>query len=288
MDLAVAPVPGSTVPPRRMAPRGAAATDLRAQFLERGYLHARGILSPALVRKLGALMRGQLVQQAGRFHAESGIDLMQPAQLQRWLDAQPDPDAWFLGLPRATQHLVRGEYPLEVRMRPEFLQLADETELVALLQMLLGSASLRLNHPTMLRFKVPGMEQAKVPLHQDGPYFPHIRNFATVWIPLCPITEDCGGINVLEGSHRRGPVRHEEAVLWGNYIPHDATTGFTDRHILMEPGDALIFGPHLQHYTHANRSDQVRYSIDSRWFSDDTTTSRQYFDLQTRQVVQMF
>jgi hypothetical protein len=268
--------------------RGNAAADASAQFHAQGYLHARGILSPGLVRMLDTLMREQLALQADRFHATSGIDLMQPAQLQRWLDAQTDPDAWFLGLPRATQHLVRGEYPLEVRMRPEFLQLADETKLVALLQTLLGSPSLRLNHPTMLRFKVPGMEQAKVPLHQDGPYFPHISNFATVWIPLCAITEECGGINVLEGSHRRGLVRHEEAVLWGNYIPHEEAAGFTDRHILMAPGDALIFGPHLQHYTHANRSDQVRYSIDSRWFGDDTATSRQYFDLRTRQVVQMF
>jgi ectoine hydroxylase-related dioxygenase (phytanoyl-CoA dioxygenase family) len=132
------------------------------------------------------------------------------------------------------------------------------------------------------------MEQAKVPLHQDGPYFPHISNFATVWIPLCAITEECGGINVLEGSHRRGPVRHEEAVLWGNTIPHEDAAGYTDRHILMEPGDALIFGPHLQHYTHANTSGQVRTSIDSRWFGDATATTRQYFDLRSRQVVQMF
>ena len=287
MSLAVAPLPRTALSPRRMKP-GAAAADVCALFEEQGYLHVRGILSAGLVRTLGALMREQLIVQAGYFHATSGIDLMQPAQLQQWMAAHADQDAWFLGLPRATQHLVRGEYPLDVRMRPEFLQLADETALVALLQHLLGSEALRLNHPTMLRFKVPGMEQAKVPLHQDGPYFPHIRNFATVWIPLCAITEECGGINVLEGSHRRGPVRHEEAVLWGNTIPHEAATGFTDRHILMEPGDALIFGPHLQHYTHANRSGQVRYSIDSRWFGDATATARQYFDLRTRKVVQMF
>jgi hypothetical protein len=264
------------------------AAETCAQFEEQGYLHARGILSAALVRELGALMQEQFDVQAQGFQATSGIDLMRPAEMQQWLNDRDDRDAWFHGLPRATQHLVRGEYPLEVRMRPEFLKLADETALVALLQQLLGSQALRLNHPPMLRFKVPGMEQAKVPLHQDGPYFPHISNFATVWIPLCAITEECGGINVLEGSHRRGAVKHEEAAIWGNVIPTDAATGFTDRHILMAPGDALIFGPHLQHYTHANTSGQVRTSIDSRWFGDATATTRQYFDLRSRQVVQMF
>ena len=94
---------------------------------------------------------------------------------------------------------------------------------------------------------------------------------------------------MLERSHRLGPLKHEEAVLWGNYLPRDAVgERFVERHILMEPGDALIFGPNLLHSTHPNTSDHVRYSIDSRWFGSHTDSTRQYYDVSTRAVVRAF
>jgi hypothetical protein len=284
MSLATDTLAASRPPPQR-----AGANEARELYLHQGYLHARGILSRALVQSLQSLMLAQFELQAQALRRDTGVDLNSPLQIQHWLQSQGDTDAWFRRLPRATQHLIRGEFPLEVRLRAEFLQLADEDELTDLLRVLLGQRRLRLNHPPMLRFKVPGMTQSKVPLHQDGPYFSHIRSFATVWIPMCAITEECGGVSVLEGSHRGGPVAHDDSALWGNFVPPERAGGpYRHRHILMDAGDALIFGPHLLHYSQDNRAQHVRCSIDSRWFGEDTATSRQYYDLRSRQVVKMF
>ena len=259
------------------------------QFAAQGYLHERGLLSLALVQRLEALMREQLETEADAFRRETGVRLESPGELERFLATRGDRETWFLAQSRATQHLVRGEFPLETRLRAEFLALGDETRLIALLQRLLGDDSLRMHYPPMLRYKVPGVDQAIVPLHQDAPYFPHLPSFVNAWIPLTSITPECGGVSVLEGSHRLGPLKHEEAVLWGNYLPREAVgTRFVERHILMEPGDALIFGPHLLHTSHPNISDHVRYSIDSRWFGSHTDSTRQYYDVATRQVIRAF
>jgi hypothetical protein len=262
---------------------------LRDVYATQGYLHVRGILSPRLVGDLGRLMQDQFEAQAEFLLREIGVDLASPAQLQRFLDSRGDLEAWFETQSRAMQHVLKGEFPLEARLDRTFLRVADERPLTDLLRLLLDDTRLRLHYPPMLRFKVPQMKQAKVPLHQDGPYFPHIQDFVNVWIPFCPISEECGGVNVLAGSHRLGPLSHESSVLWGNYVPRElAGDSCPDRHILMEPGDVLIFGPNLLHYTHDNVSDRVRFSLDSRWFGSATASSRQYYDVDDRAVVRMF
>lgn len=269
--------------------RGVTQTELRERFARQGYLHVPGLLSLRLVDDLSALLSSHYERQAAWFLRKTGVRLDSPAELKSLIDAQADAEAWFLGRSRDIQHLIRGEFPLAVRLLGDFVRLTEEQGLVALLRTLLGTASLRLNYPPMIRFKVPAMSQAEVPLHQDGPYFPHITNFATVWIPMCPITEACGGVNILEGSHRFGPLPHEDGVLWGKRLPRERLKErCIERHIEMLPGDVLIFGPNLVHYSHANTSDRVRCSIDSRWFGSDTATTRQYYDLDAKRVVRMF
>ncbi|MEI8301945.1 MAG: phytanoyl-CoA dioxygenase family protein [Burkholderiales bacterium] len=263
--------------------------DLRERFAREGYLHMPGLLSRGLVDDLSALLNKHYDDQAAWFLNEVGVRLDSPVDLKGLMDEQPDPEAWFLSQSRDIQHLIRGEFPLAVRMLGDFVRLTEEQALIALLRSLLGTTALRLNYPPMIRFKVPAMRQAEVPLHQDGPYFPHISNFATVWIPMCPITETCGGVKILEGSHRFGPLPHEDGVLWGKRLPREhLKERCVERHIEMLPGDVLIFGPNLVHYSHANTSDRVRCSIDSRWFGNETATTRQYYDLDTRRVVRMF
>jgi hypothetical protein len=262
---------------------------LAERLEQQGYLHVPGIVSAATVRRIGTLMSSEFARLAEDFYRHTGARLEDAAELADFLARQGDLDSWFLAQPRDTQHLMRGEYPLEVRQRDELRLLAGEVALTGLLRRLIDSPTLRLHFPPMLRFKVPGVSRSEVPLHQDGPYFPHIHEFATVWIPFCPIDEACGGVNVLEGSHQLGPLRHSQAALWGNFV--DAEAGharFTKRHIEMEPGDALIFGPHLLHYSHPNTSDRVRYSVDSRWFGANTPSSRQYYDVERAELVRAF
>lgn len=273
-------------------PRQTAAPDdatLAARFEAQGYLHVPGIVSAATVRRIGALLYGEFARLAEDFRRHTGARLDDADELADFLARQGDLDAWFLAQPRDMQHLMRGEFPLEVRQRDELLLLAGEAPLTALLRRLIGSPTLRLHFPPMLRFKVPGVSRSEVPLHQDGPYFQHISEFATVWLPFCPIDAACGGVNVLEGSHRLGPQPHGQATLWGNYLDRrDGHARFTDRHIEMEPGDALIFGPHLLHYSHPNTSERVRCSVDSRWFGARTPSSRQYYDVERAELVRAF
>jgi hypothetical protein len=263
---------------------------LQSQYEEEGYLYLPDLLSSSLINRLTNLLYTEFDTQSTAFQQETGARLEDAAGVRAFLDSQPDYEAWFASLGRDMQHLIKGEFPLAVRLRDEFRQLGQQYELADLLRTLLGGSGLRFHYPPMLRFKVPGMSQAQVPLHQDAPYFPHLATFANVWIPLCAITEECGGVNVLAGSHKLGVLEHQQSTLWGAYVARERidSARYPDRHILMKPGDVLIFGPNLLHYTHSNTSSQVRCSIDSRWFNGDTETTRQYYDLDAQEVVKLF
>ncbi len=261
----------------------------REEYETQGYLHVRGILPDNLIERLTGLIYAQFEAQAAIFHAETGVRLADGDSVRSYLEIRRDDAEWFAGLSRSMQHLIKGEFPLEVRLREEFLAITEVERLNGLLTALLGDPGLRMHYPPMLRFKVPGAPQHRVPMHQDAPYFPHLQNFANVWIPFCSITPECGGVNVLPGSHKLGTLPHQETVIWGNYVPQELIGDRLEHiHVLMEPGDVLIFGPHLLHYTHDNTSEQVRCSIDSRWFARTIDTTRQYYDLESRRVVRMF
>jgi len=265
------------------------ADALVEQYEEQGYLHVKGILSDTLVARLADVMYGELAVQSEAFYQETGTRLEDAGAVRQYLEAHAQDTAWFSSLQRSTQHLIKGEFPLEVRLREEFVGVTAERELTDQLRALLGGAGLRMHYPPMLRFKVPNMDQAQVPLHQDAPYFAHLATFANVWIPLCPITPECGGVNVLEGSHKLGALEHSQSVIWGSYVSRESVGDrFPDKHILTELGDVLIFGPHLLHYTHSNTSERIRCSIDSRWFNGETDTTRQYYDVDAREVVKLF
>ena len=186
--------------------------------------------------------------------------------------------------------LLRGQFTQPVRLEQEWLAIAHEEKLGALMRELLGDEALRMHYPPMSRFKYPGQSQANVPLHPDYVYFKNLQsNFINTWIPLCPITEECGGINILEGSHVSGPLEHRPQGIWGSFVDPKSVPGrFPDRHFLMEPGDVLAFGPHMLHYTHPNTSQKVRFSVDCRWFAASTESTKQYFDLTTKSIVKMY
>lgn len=258
------------------------------QFSTDGYLHAANILTPSVVNSIRELMYGELERQKAEFLKIMGFRLDDAEAVKQFLDSQSDLASWFANQNRDLQHLLKGEYPLDFRLHEDFKFLASEKELVGLMQELIGDDSLRFHYPPMLRFKIPKASQALVPLHQDYPYFPHLSYFLNIWIPLCEITDECGGVNVVVGSHEIGRIEHKESALWGKYIDREHVEGYVDKHVTMKLGDALIFGPQLVHYTHANTSSQVRCSIDTRWFAHDVDSSRQYFDVNKKQVIKAF
>ena len=262
---------------------------LRSEYEQVGYLALSGILRAEAMAELSRFVYGQLEEQKGYFRAETGVELDDAAAMRAYvaeIEAQP---GRFERLGRDIQQLIKGEFPLAVRLAEQFLLLADEERLHDVLRTLLKDERLRMHYPPMVRFKLPGEKQASVPLHQDAPYFAHIEQFVNSWIPLCQISEQCGGVDVLPGSHRVGALAHESKELWGNYVAGEEwRRRYPPVHPLIGIGDALLFGPHLLHASHDNSSDRTRCSLDCRWFASTTATTRQYLDLQSKRVVKMF
>jgi hypothetical protein len=177
-------------------PDAGPSEELMQRWMQNGYLHLRGILSRRLIANVELLMRESLALLQDGFLQSTGKRLDHPRTMNRLMDGSADSDAWYETIPRDLQHLVRGEYPLHVRTNPKLMLPASEERLTHLLRALLGTERLRMHYPPMLRFKMPGVEQALVPLHQDAPYFAHLGNFINVWFPLCPVDGECGGVEV--------------------------------------------------------------------------------------------
>src|SRR6516165_9688390 len=95
------------------------ATDCNATLLEQyetqGYLHVRGILPDVLIGRLTHLIYEQFEAQAEVFSVETGVRLEDGDAVRCYLESRLDDAAWFAGLSRTMQHLIKGEFPPEVR-----------------------------------------------------------------------------------------------------------------------------------------------------------------------------
>jgi ectoine hydroxylase-related dioxygenase (phytanoyl-CoA dioxygenase family) len=95
-----------------------------------------------------------------------------------------------------------------------------------------------------------------------------VRDFAiSVWIPLVPVDEDTGCIQVIPGSHKKG-LRPDVRVPRNNLIglADGEVEGMEPVSCSMEPGDVLLFTETLFHRSTDNRSDHTRWSLDIRYF----------------------
>ncbi len=132
-----------------------------------------------------------------------------------------------------------------------------------------------IGHPVFnARPKLPGQQLTVVPWHQDSGYFGTVSESSlipTAWIPLVPVDETNGCLQVVAGSHRLGVIDHRTEEREGRFLEVldelvDDSRVFT---CPMEPGDALVFHNltlhrSLQHTT----SEIVRWAIDIRYLRD--------------------
>ena len=104
--------------------------------------------------------------------------------------------------------------------------------------------------------------------HQDITYLLGSKNSVTYWVPLTPVDEFQGSIEIIEGSHKQGllpfhytgegppparkPMSPSDIRL--DSSPTDAPTL-----IEADPGDIIVFSQFLLHRSTANHSDQVRW-----------------------------
>jgi len=180
--------------------------------------------------------------------------------------------------------LLSGHFPLQVRLSEVLWSVPLSDQVQELARAALRSRRIYLHMPSVARFVFPRNSHAAVPAHQDISYNEHMSDFITMWVPLVPIDDDCGGVAVYEQT-KDTEIMLRDAVreLW---LPAIETQGLKRvRCSPMNPGDVLIFGPRLIHESVANVSNRVRLSVEYRFFGEGTASTKHFLDLQTGRVV---
>lgn len=117
----------------------------------------------------------------------------------------------------------------------------------------------------MFIYKPPGVDDAYHPFHQDGAYFPFepLDRVVGVWIPLDPADASNGSLCVVPGSHR-DPIRGHKPIPGVNAgafaAPAEEDVDAHARSVTfdLQPGDCVIFHPHLLHRTGGNPTQRHR------------------------------
>ena len=132
-----------------------------------------------------------------------------------------------------------------------------------------------IGHPVFnARPKLPGQQLTVVPWHQDSGYFGTVSETSlipTAWIPLVPVDETNGCLQVVAGSHRLGVVDHRTEEREGKFL-EVMDELIEDSRIVtcpMEVGDALVFHNLTLHRSLPHTTSEiVRWAIDIRYLRD--------------------
>ncbi len=121
----------------------------------------------------------------------------------------------------------------------------------------------------MFIYKPPGVEEAIHPFHQDAAYFMFepLDLCLGVWIPLDPVSEENGSLQVVPRSHQSEVKKHlvKEGFNFGAFAAEgtEDNEDYRSRAITMEmnPGDCLLFSTRLLHRSGPNRTRNHRRVI---------------------------
>ena len=132
-----------------------------------------------------------------------------------------------------------------------------------------------IGHPVFnARPKLPGQQLTVVPWHQDSGYFGTVSEeslIPTAWIPLVPVDETNGCLQVVAGSHRLGVVDHRTEEREGRFLEVLDELVDDSRIVTcpMVPGDALVFHNLTLHRSLPHTTNEiVRWAIDIRYLRD--------------------
>ena len=132
-----------------------------------------------------------------------------------------------------------------------------------------------IGHPVFnARPKLPGQQLTVVPWHQDSGYFGRVSETSlipTAWIPLVPVDETNGCLQVVAGSHRLGVIDHRTEEREGRFL-EVMDELIEDSRIVTCPmalGDALVFHNLTLHRSLPHTTSEiVRWAIDIRYLRD--------------------
>ena len=141
-----------------------------------------------------------------------------------------------------------------------------------------------LAHPQFaLRPKMPDLDLLDIPWHQDLAYLIPAEAGETLvvnfWIPLAPATAQNGCMQVIPGSHLKGLLEHDILIKTKG---HRGTKGIPDAALPagdfvtceVNTGDVLLTMERMVHRSIPNRSNTVRWSVDTRYSRIGLPTGR--------------
>jgi hypothetical protein len=281
------PSAASAAPAHSPAPLGrllaGAPTRAKAIFAAEGVVVLEQVLPPAVWSATRDYLAVALADTAALF-ARYDIALDAPdcgGAVERLLASEP------ARVPAQDRHVLLGHFPLPVRLGEALWEIPLSLAQTPFLYDLLGATKLFVHMPPTARFVLPGNVKAAVPAHQDISYNKHLGPFCVVWVPLVDIDRSCGGMAVYPRTQGRGELFTGETVAPADgWIPgiDVARLERVELHPLA-PGDVVVMGSETVHESMANRSARTRFSVDFRFFGDNSHSSKHYLDLAQRRVV---
>ena len=248
---------------------GKLTRDQLRRFREDGFLIARGLLPAEALQPLIAEL-SRKVEEAIREAVRRGLlapgdtfaDAPFPSQLALASDACADRMWLWQNYFSRQRPVSSGVFAL--RTAPALLNAAES---------LIGPEILA--HPQFaLRTKLPDFEIMDIPWHQDLAYLiPEEAGDTLVvnfWVPLARAGPENGCMQVIPGSHRLGLLAHDlrlrtpghkgsKGIAAADMPPEEGVTCEVDA------GDVLITSERLVHRSIPNRSNTVRWSVDTRY-----------------------
>ena len=139
-----------------------------------------------------------------------------------------------------------------------FSRLIVDPRLTDIAAEIIGSPNVQLHHNKM--FIKPPAKGSPFPMHQDQPFFPHDEHSmiaAVVHFDDAPIEKGC--IRCVPGSHKLGPVPHEQEGGW--HLPFSEYPIESATPCEAEAGDVLFFSYLTIHGSGVNVSDEARTTL---------------------------
>lgn len=220
---------------------------LQREIAIRGYVLVRGVL-PMLDLRLLIREITQILSREGWLL--SGSDPLR--RLANIRAACGDPDPTF-------KRIYQEIFSLE-----RFHALPHHPALKRIMTMLVGDRMLI--HPKPIgRLIFPNCKSLTVHAHQDYRFMGGDPECYTMWIPLhdCPV--NVGPLQILDGSHHFGPMRHDSESL---HVPEISARAVTKGNWVrgrINAGDVLLFHSLTVHAASPNVSNKIRISLDCRF-----------------------
>ncbi len=223
----------------------------RARAHEDGFLYVPGLLAPAQLAPLRALVDEALARRGWLVDGRSDPAL----RLGRWDDT------------RWTAFLA------DVLASAPYQALAAAPELLGVIRLLCGDDP-ELHVGDVCRLVSPGAVDLTTPPHQDAAYLRDAADVWTAWLALGPCPLALGPLALYPGSHTGGLRAHAPVAAGDGVVGTDVPEGAPWCASALAPGDVLFFSSLTIHRALPNvTADELRVSVDYRYRPRASITS---------------